>query len=168
MQVFIIAAITTDGFIAQTTNQLADWTSKEDKRLFVDKTKAAGVMVMGETTFTTIGRGLPGRKTFVYSHQPEQFKDVEGDVEFTNLEPSKLIDQLKAEGHEAVAICGGSQTYTMFLQSGLVTDLFLSVEPIVFGQGVSLFNQALVGHLELVENRPLNENVFLLHYRTRQ
>ena len=44
MTTFLIAAITADGFIARHSRHLADWTSKEDKQFFTQKTKEAGVV----------------------------------------------------------------------------------------------------------------------------
>jgi dihydrofolate reductase len=61
MKVFVIAALSADGFIAQAEDHVADWTGTEDKKLFVQLTKEAGIMVMGSKTLATIGRALPGR-----------------------------------------------------------------------------------------------------------
>lgn len=164
MKVFLIAAITADGFIARETNELANWTSKEDKKLFVELTKRAGVMVMGRTTFETIGRPLPGRKTIVYTH-----RDVEIDgVEVTDDTPANLIHRLHIEGYKEVAICGGSAVYTQFMQAGVVDELYLSVEPVVFGSGVPLFAGLLDVQLRLLESRPLNDNVVLMHYEVEK
>lgn len=166
MKVFIIAAQTLDGFIGLDSGHLADWTSKEDKQLFVQLTKEAGVMVMGSSTFKTIGRGLPERKTIVYTSKPETLADVEGDVEATSESPQDLIKRLEADGYNSVAICGGAQIYSLFLKEKLVTDLYISVEPIVFGKGVPLFDNIDVTNLKLVEQRPLNDQTVLLHYQT--
>lgn len=164
MKTFIIAAISADGFIARRTNELADWTSKEDKRIFVELTKRAGVMVMGNTTFQTIGRALPGRRNIVYSHGTV---DVES-VEVTDEAPAVLLQRLEAEGCTEVAICGGSAIYTMFMQAGVVDELYLTVEPCVFGTGVPLFSGALQTQLTLLEPRSLNDNVLLLHYEVQK
>ncbi|HEX9722557.1 MAG TPA: dihydrofolate reductase family protein [Candidatus Paceibacterota bacterium] len=67
MKVFLIAAMSADGFIARNSSHLASWTSKEDKQFFIEKTKEAGVVVMGLNTYKTIGRPLPGRLNIVYS-----------------------------------------------------------------------------------------------------
>jgi len=48
MKVFIIAAISTDGFIAKDPNEPSTaWTSLADKKHFGEITKRAGVIVMG-------------------------------------------------------------------------------------------------------------------------
>jgi len=162
MKVFLIAVMTADGMIARSATHLADWSSPEDKKLFVRLTKEAGVMVMGSRTFATIGRALPGRRTIVYTTQPEAIT-TEG-IETTQASPAELIAQLKSEGATGVAICGGSSIYQLFMKSGVIDELYLSIEPLLFGQGVPLFAGELETRLQLLSNEKLNDNTVLLHY----
>jgi dihydrofolate reductase len=162
MKVFIIAALTADGFIGRDAGHLADWTSPEDKKLFVSLTKQAGTMVMGARTFATIGKALPGRRTLVYTSKPEAFS-VEG-VEATNEAPEVLLQRLADEGVEQVAICGGASIYGLFMRAGLVDELYLTIEPVLFGAGITLFDAPTQTTLRLLESRPLNDNTVLLHY----
>lgn len=154
--------MTADGFIAKNAHHLASWTSKEDKKFFVQKTKAAGVMIMGANTYETIGKPMPGRLTIVYSRS----KQYEG-VEVTSLPPAELLASLKARGHTEVAICGGASIYTMFMKAGVVDTLFLSVEPLLFGTGVSIFNEQLEQNLQLISSTKLSDSVLLLEYSCR-
>lgn len=165
MNVFIIAAITVDGMIGLSKDHHADWTSKEDKQLFVKLTKEAGVMIMGANTFKTIGRGLPGRKTIVYSYDSSITNGAEGNVDWTNKAPEELLKQLETEGHESVAICGGAQIYSQFLEKKLVDELYLTVEPIIFGTGVKFANDTPQQQLQLLESQQLNDSTILLHYK---
>jgi dihydrofolate reductase len=162
MKVFIVAATTADGFIGRTADHLADWSSKEDKKLFVKLTKEAGTMVMGSKTFATIGRALPGRKTIVYTRDPHE-SDID-DVTFTNEAPADLVNRLANEGHESLAICGGASIYSLFMESGVVDELYLTIEPVVFGTGVPLFGNTLENGLTLLSAENLNPSTVLLHY----
>ena len=163
IRAFLIAAVTADGFIAPESGGISTaWTSKEDRAFFVARTKAAGVMVMGEKTFQTIGRALPGRTTIVYSH-----KDDLGvpDVEATKLPPAELLAELERRGFEEVAICGGASIYTMFLQAKVIDTIYLTVEPKLFGSGVRLTNEPIEANLALVSHTNLSESVVLLEYK---
>jgi dihydrofolate reductase len=164
IKVFLIAAVSADGFIARAHNELADWTSKEDKKVFVELTKRAGVIVMGSTTFRTIGRALPGRRNIVYTRGTI---DVEG-IETTQETPQELIKRLESEGHTEVAVCGGSAIYDMFLQAGVVDELYLTVEPFLFGEGITLARSSLRAPLKLVERKPLSDDVTLVHYEVQK
>jgi dihydrofolate reductase len=163
MNVALIAAITADGFIGRGASHLADWSGSADKKLFVRVTKQLGTMIMGARTFATIGRALPGRRTIVYTHHPEAIT-AEG-VDTTAEDPAVLLARLKAEGATGVAICGGAQIYRLFLEAGLVQELYLTVVPVLFGQGVTLFDHELAASLELIGTEQLDDNAVLLHYK---
>lgn len=162
MKTFIIAAITADGFIARTATHHADWTGKADKKIFTTLTKEAGVIVMGSRTFATIGRALPGRRNIVYTSKPEHIT-VEG-VEATNETPQALIARLKREGVNGVAICGGATVYSMFLEAGVVDELYLTIVPTLFGTGVSLLANSVTQQLRLQNAATLDADSLLLHY----
>ncbi|SRR5260221_9531650 len=170
MNVFIIAAITVDGFIAEESDQKSTtWTSQEDKKFFIERTKQARVMVMGSTTYKTIGKPLPGRLTIVYSKNPEQFAaDLSqydrSQLRLTQEEPAAIIQQLEAEGFSEVAVCGGASVYSLFMQAGVVKKLFLTLEPVVFGRGVKLFQDGVGAKLQLGEVKKLSEQTLLLEY----
>ncbi len=165
MKVFLIAAITLDGFIARNSSQIStSWTSPEDKKWFNQRTKEAGVIVMGSKTYDTIGRALPGRLNVVMTSQPERYQDHDSSIIFTKQTPQDLLEDLKNKDYSEVAICGGSSIYTQFLQAGLIDKMYLTLEPVVFGQGVGLFNGEIEAKLTLVETKNLSEYTLLLEY----
>lgn len=181
MNVWLIAAVSADGKIAQTPGQSSlDWTSPEDTRFFVEKTKEAGVVIMGAKTFATIGKPLKGRRIIVMTRTrlPPLAKGglggvepwrVEprgiGTVESTNLSPRELLDSLAAQGIATVALAGGASVYSQFLAQGLVTDLYLTVEPHLFGNGLPLASGFDRIDLRLVDVTRLGEQAVLLHYK---
>ena len=161
MHVFIIAALSADGFIAKDSRHAASWTSKEDKKFFVDRTKAAGVVIMGRTTFETIKKPLPGRKNIIYSRK----NIVVPDALVTHEDPRALLGQLEEQGHKEVVIIGGAQIYTLFMSRGLVDTLYLTIEPILFGSGISLFGQPLAASLILNASTSLGGSTILNEYK---
>ena len=171
MKVFIIASLTADGILAQDADDFVmDWTSPEDVKHFVALTKEAGVMVMGSRTFDTIlaaGRQLPKRKIVVYSSRKDAYPtNVRPDpTEITSDSPAELVTRLQKEGFPAAAVCGGAQIYNLFMKSGVVTDLYLTIEPKIFGTGVRLFADKLDVDLKLVACDKLNDNTLVLHYQ---
>lgn len=161
IQAFIIAATSLDGYISPLTHTNSmSWTSGADKEFFKKRTKEAGVVIMGRTTFETIGKALPERRTIVYTSTSIT---VEG-VETTTLSPSDLLVQLESEGVSEVAICGGSSIYSLFMNEGCVSKLYITIEPIVFGSGIPLFKNITDTHLSLASTTPLNAHALLLEY----
>jgi dihydrofolate reductase len=160
MKVFIIAAQTLDGFIAKEVNHPAFWTSKEDKHRFIELTKRAGVVIMGSSTFKTLPRPLKERVNIVYT-KSGQFEGAETTIK----SPIELLKELEDRGFKEVAICGGSQIYNMFLKAGVVDTLYITVEPLVFGTGISVFNEPLDVHLELKSHEKTESGTLLLEYK---
>jgi dihydrofolate reductase len=176
--VFIVVATTADGFIARNKDHVATWTSKEDKKRFVKLTKEARVIVMGSNTFKTLPGPLKGRLSVVYTSDTEKLassptidtlvNDIgtedAGRLVYTNLEPSKLIQKLNARGFKKIAICGGSSVYNSFMESGLVDRLYITIEPLLFGSGMSIFNGHLEKYLELEKLDRTDSGTIFLDY----
>jgi dihydrofolate reductase len=136
-KVFIIATLSADGYIAKDSQHSPmNWSSKADKKRFVELTKKAGVVVMGSSTYKTIGKPLKERVNIVYSTK-ESFEGAE----MTQDNPRDLILKLEERGFKEVAICGGTSIYSMFMKAGVVDTLYLSIEPVLFGKGMTLFNE---------------------------
>jgi len=162
MNVFIIAAISADGLIAKDSDEKSTaWTSQADKKFFSERTKKAEVVVMGRKTFETIGKPLPERLNIVYSRQPGQEAK---DLRFISKSPRQLIKELGKEGYKEIAICGGASIYTMFMKAGIVNKIYLTVESVVFGKGVRLFNQEIEAKLRLERVEKLSKETVLLEY----
>lgn len=164
MKIELIAATSLNGKIAASSDQSSlEWTSKEDTKFFVEKTKECRVLIMGRKTFDTIGRALKDRLIVVMTCDPEKHVPIEG-VEYTCDTPQQILENLKSRGYTSVAIAGGAGVYSMFLKEKLVTDVFLTIEPILFGNGISLAESFEDVKLKLVESKQLGEQTVLLHY----
>lgn len=169
MQVILLAAISADGKIAQQQDQVSlDWTSKEDTQFFVEKTKEIGLVIMGRKTFETIGKPLKDRRVIVMTREVDATKQVPGVLEFTDESPKALLDRLEQEGHDRVVVAGGSSIYSQFLREGLVTELYLTVEPVLFGSGILFTHEMNRMDLNLIETRMLGSQSVLLHYRIKK
>lgn len=139
-----------DGFIAKNNSQSPmQWTSKEDKQRFVELTKRAGVVILGGNTFKTFPKPLKDRVNIVYSRT---LQPTEG-VEITSDEPRLLLEKLEQRGFKEVAICGGAEVYTLFMKANLVDYIYLTVEPIIFGSGITLFNKDIDVRLVIESSR---------------
>lgn len=161
-ELILIAAISIDGFIAPADKETlpsTTWTSKEDFRFFVKKSKEAGILIMGSKTFDTFKRALPERKIIVMTSQPERYGDCnDPSLSFTKASPEEILADLSKQGCEQVAICGGSHIYSLFMQKGLIDRMFLTVEPFVFGEGIKLFSGKNEQKFELISQEKLNES----------
>lgn len=161
IKVFIIAAQTLDGFIARDKNQLSmEWNSPEDKKRFVALTKKVGVVVMGRTTYETFNKPLKDRLNIIYSRN----QNFEG-CETTSDEPAVLLKKLEERGYTEIAICGGSEIYSMFMNAGLVDTIYLTIEHVFFGEGIKLFNKSTDKKLTLVNIEKTELGTLFLEYK---
>lgn len=161
--VTMIMAITADGKIAKDKAQLANWTSREDKKLFVEVSKAHGVIMMGENTFKTFPAPLKDRLNVVFS-QVENQPLLEG-VKWVKGEPEKVLNELEQMGYKSALLGGGSFLNSLFLEKKLISEIILTIEPKIFGAGLSLFNRDLDANLKLLEFKNLNDNTVMLRYQ---
>jgi dihydrofolate reductase len=163
IKVVMMMAMTADGKIAKDKTQFADWTSREDKKLFVELSKACGVVMMGENTFKTFPAPLKERLNVVFTEDIN--KSETPGVKWVSGEPKPVLDELEKMGYTSVLLGGGSFLNSLFLEKKLISEIVLTIEPKIFGAGLSLFNKDLDADLKLLEIRNLNENTVMLHYQ---
>ncbi len=163
MKVILVMALTLDGKIGRDSNDPVDWTGQADKKKFVQITKDAGVVLLGSTTFDSIGRPLPNRKNIVLTRNKERVSDKENLV-FTDQNPEEILDDLAQQGYTSVALIGGSTINTLFAEKNLVDEVYITIVPWLFGHGLSLFNGSLDMQLKLLKTETIEDGFILLKY----
>jgi dihydrofolate reductase len=68
-------------------------------------------------------------------------------------------------GFAEVALIGGSNINTFFAKENLIDELWITIEPIIFGKGLNLFTQEIRMDLEILSIENLNKNTLLLKYK---
>ena len=168
MQISIVMAQTLDGKIGRNSGHIANWTSTEDKKAFASKTKELGVSIMGSATFDTIGRALPGRLNLILTSRPQAYQDKvqPGVLEFFQGTPEQTVTMLEQRGYQTAALGGGAKTNAAFLKAGLVDEIFLTIEPLIFGSGISIAEGIELDlKLQLLDSTMLNDTAIQLHYK---
>lgn len=76
---------------------------------------------------------------------------------------------LEEKGFSETFLAGGGNVNSSFIKDGLIDEIYLDVEPIVFGKGIKLFSEEDFEYeLELLEVNKLNENTVQLHYKVKK
>ncbi|OGF25373.1 hypothetical protein A2331_02375 [Candidatus Falkowbacteria bacterium RIFOXYB2_FULL_34_18] len=163
MKITLMMAITMDGKIAKNDKHFPDWTSPEDKKLFAKISREHGVVMMGEKTFATFPAPLPGRLNVVFTlnknpKKTEGVKWVSGDIE-------KILKELEEMGYAKALLGGGAFLNTTFLEKKLIDEIIVTVEPKIFGSGISLFGGDFNIDLKLLEVNKINKNTVILKYK---
>jgi dihydrofolate reductase len=164
--IIAIAAVTIDGKIARHADHLTDWTSPEDKiflRAFLDK---SDVVVVGHNTYKTAEGPLSKRNCIVLTRTVQNIERQSDRLLFWNPEGTPIETVL--EPYRIIALLGGAQAYTYFLEHDLIDELYLTIEPLAFGRGLNLFESGvdIETKFQLVSIERLNEKgAVLLYYK---
>lgn len=165
MKVSIVCVISLDGYLNPKLAMSPEWSSQADRKFFVDETKRTGVMIMGQNTFkySFHNKAMPDRLSVVVTHDTTQELD---NAWFTNDSPQHILNELKLKGYDEVSVIGGSMINSLFMNAGLVTDLYITVSPHLFGKGVPLFAGLDITYdLELLNSEMIAPGEFLNHYK---
>ncbi len=79
-----------------------------------------------------------------------------------------VVAELKQESGRAIWICGGSGLATTLFEAGLVDELIIKLNPVVFGAGIPLLGKSLDAQpLDLVKSSAYPSGHVLLNYTVR-
>ncbi|HUS26229.1 MAG TPA: dihydrofolate reductase [Nevskiaceae bacterium] len=171
MHITMIDAISADGKLTRHGDpNLHAWTSSEDARHFAAMLAKHNLLVMGRNTYEVAhSRPQAERLRVVITQNPQQYnaQAVKGQLEFTDETPQVLVQRLEAAGYKDMLLLGGGNLNGQFVAAGLITELYLTIEPKLFGTGTELLGgQAVDQHLRLLELTKLNnEGTLLAHYQ---
>jgi dihydrofolate reductase len=163
MKVTMLMAMTLDGKIGKNPDHFPDWTGKADKKLFVELTRKAGVVIMGSKTFDTIGIPLPGRKNIILTRDKSR-KSEWDNLLFTDASPREIVANLEKEGFSEAILAGGARINSLFAEANLIDEIIVTISPKIFGTGMSLFSSELSLELELKEMKQSDRNLVFLKY----
>lgn len=165
MRCIAIVATTIDGKIALDAGHFSDWTSPEDKDFLHKMLDELDVIVVGNNTYKTAIEPLSKRNCIVFTSSVAISERKSGRLFLVNAQTADVRKIL--ETYKTVAILGGTQTYTYFLENNLLDEIYLTIEPLVFGRGLNLFESTkdINTHFRLESTKKLNEKgSLLLHY----
>ncbi|MCR4329239.1 MAG: dihydrofolate reductase [Candidatus Roizmanbacteria bacterium] len=173
MKIIIMMVSTMNGKITDTNDpDIYKWTSKEDKSAFMKYISKSSLIVMGRKTYEAaknIIRLNKNQRRIVLTKDPHNYisDEVPGQLEFMSKTPKNLVKELNDEGYSQMLLVGGSTTNFQFLQEELVNEIHLTVEPLIFGSGVSFIDEAeLKIQLQLKSMKRLNSRgTIVLKYK---
>ena len=175
MRLTLIAAQSLDGFITRHDKPGSDFASEGDRVFFREALRGFDCCVMGAETYrvsrdTIRGTLMPNRLRLVLTRQPALFVDdaIAGKLEFVDTPPAQLAGDLSERGFQRCAILGGAQIHTAFFGAGLVDEVWLTVEPLIFGGGTPLLAGPASVTLTLLSSEKLAASTLLLKYRVEK
>lgn len=158
-------AMTVNGMIAK-TNDETEW-SDEDEKSYFAKAREVGNIITGSRTYP-----LYQEKNFEEMGNPfvvvltSKNSGVKSEKLAYANSPQEALEILEKQGFEKALVAGGGKTNRSFLKENLIDEIYLDVEPMIYGEGISLFNSTNSKlDLELIGQKMLNKNTIQLHYK---
>lgn len=151
------------------------WTSKADQDHFFKLLKKYNLIVMGSKTYDSARNIMQLSKrqlriVLTRNLKKYQSDELPGQLEFTSESPKELVKRLCQKNYKKLLLVGGSYTNTLFLINGLVDEIFLTIEPEIFGRGkLFILEKSLEVSLKLLSFIKLNQQgTLLLHYQIKK
>lgn len=166
MKVVLYMASTVNGFIAKENNE-TPW-SDEEWKSYSDKVQEFGCIVIGRKTYDIMKKydefnNIKNPFTVVLSNQNTTEKS--SNFAFVKT-PKEALDVLKEKDFNKVLVAGGGMINSLFLQQNLIDEMYLDIEPIIFGSGINLFKECdFEAKLELISTKQLSKNTIQLYYK---
>lgn len=167
MKVILVFVSTLNGMITRGDDpEVRHWSSKSDQLHYSRVWKESRLVVMGSTTWNeNIIRLSKGKLILVMTRTPGDYKNnaIPGQLEFTDLAPTELVEKFNRTGHDIMTVVGGPHVATSFLKEKLIDELWLTVEPRLFGRGYNLIAESDIDvRLRLTDIVKANEEGTLL------
>jgi dihydrofolate reductase len=139
MKTFLVFVASLDGKITRWGDTFVRaWSSKEDQAYFSGLIKSASLVVMGSNTYNADPiKPRSDRLMVVLTSKPGDYMSLEvpGQLIFTNKSPVQLVEQYKIEGYKEMLVAGGPGIATSFFEKNLIDEVWLTIEPLIFGSG---------------------------------
>ncbi len=172
MKVILAVVTSIDGKTTKGNEPGQGWASVEDQQHIHDLIDNSKVIVMGSNTYREVKphqKLSPKTRRIIMTHEPEVFKDdvVLGQREFTSESPKELVSRLEKENYKELLLVSGEKLSAVFLAKNLVNELWITIEPLLFGEGKGITTALPESiNLELISSEKLNvKGTLLLKYK---
>ena len=165
MKIILYMAVTANGYIAK-ENDDTSWISGKEWNGYSAIVCKAGNLIIGHRTYD------------ILTKQPEfvEFSKIKiaivSNQNFKTLSQNHVIARTPKDAlsllnnFEEVVVAGGGHLNASFMEENLVNEIYLDIEPIVFGKGIKLFEgKDFEKELKLLEVKNISDNELQLHYQ---
>ena len=164
IKVTIYMHITPNGMIARLGG--GEFSSKKARQGFLKMINKAQVNIVGRKTFEAAvkkgGFPLKGLNIIVTTHK---IKNKWNNVIVTDKKPREILKLVEKRGYKE-AMVGGGGISASFIKDNLVDEIYLNVEPVIFGKGIKVFAEKNFDKkLKLLDIERFSQNEVRLHYK---
>ncbi len=138
MKVVLYMAMTANGYIAKEDGE-TPWSDAAWNNYY-SIAKGFRAMILGRRTYEIMRKidefdKIGNPFTVVVSYEN---KKKEKNFNFVKS-PKEAIALLKKKGFEKVLLGGGGSVNSSFIKDNLIDEIYIDIEPLIFGKGIKLF-----------------------------
>ena len=134
--------------------------------------KQSDVVIVGSNTYEVAKAALSAEKLaernyIILTRSVEDKEERERGRLFVNPENVDLCQLTEDLGYQNVDILGGGKIYSLMIAKGWTDEIFLTIEPIIFGAGLNFIDDVdLTKKFQLLDFKKLNQTgTVLLRYK---
>lgn len=172
MKIILCMVLSVDGKSTKGDQPDQSWASSEDQQHLSKLISENNLILMGGRTYELSRSHIKpteGKLRVIVTHDPEKYSadKVEGQLEFMSGSVREIMGNLEARGYEQMLLLSGENLNKEFFEAGLIDEIYLTIEPYVFGSGKGMVSDSNLNvSLQLIEVDKLNEHgTLLLHYQ---
>jgi dihydrofolate reductase len=167
MKVILVFVSTLDGKITKWGNPMVkSWASESDQQYFKQLWNSSRLIIMGSSTFNAdpikpSSEGL----LIVMTRRVSDYINLKipGRLEFSDESPSQLTARFKNDGYDQMMVVGGAHIATSFFKEQLIDEVWLTIEPKIFGTGGNFVtDEKLDINLRLISCEKVNDQGTLI------
>lgn len=167
MKTILIFVSTLDGKITKWGDpNVRLWSSHQDQEYYKTIWNESPLIVMGSNTYNADPlTHSTNHHLVIMTGQPDKYKDlaIAQQTEFTNESPRALTDRFLKKGYQQMLVIGGPQIAASFFREELIDELWLTLEPRIFGTGGNFVADGKLDiQLRLISCEKVNEQGTLI------
>ena len=169
-KVILYIAMSLDGYIATPDNGLEFLSLVEEKDQdysYKDFVNTVDTVIVGRKSYDKVlsmGLEYPhtDKELYIITRTP---RPTVGSTTFYTGNLNELVSGLKRKEGKDIYVDGGAEIANEMLSENLIDEFYISVIPILLGNGISLFNNSRPQvRLKLISTKTYNKGLVQLHY----
>jgi len=169
-KVILYIAMSLDGYIATPDNGLEFLSLVEEKDQdysYKDFVNTVDTVIVGRKSYDKVlsmGLEYPhtDKELYIITRTP---RPTVGSTTFYTGDLNELVSGLKRKDGKDIYVDGGAEIANEMLSENLIDEFYISVIPILLGNGISLFNNSRPQvRLKLISTKTYNKGLVQLHY----
>ena len=165
MKIKMYMATSLNGYIAREDDNV-EWMQEAQWESYDKEVAESGHIVLGNRTYGMLEDDEVNADCTYYVLSNTGEGKVRPNVVFVQLDSNAILEALKKNNAKNVLVIGGSKTNSFLLNSGLIDEVMIDIEPLIISSGINLVDSLNADvKLELLSNKTIGNGLLQLRYK---